>query len=213
MHAFDWIYTWVIESALSPRALVVVAVCCFVDGFFPPIPSESVITALAAVLATKDPGRIAALVPLAAAGAFCGDNVAYLIGSRLHHLLNRFPKLRDRVHDASLHIRRRGATLIITARFIPVGRVAVNMGAGLAGYPHRRFMGVTAISASIWALYAAGIGVAAGRFIHDQPLLGAAIGVVLGVAIGTIVDRIISARQRRALRDAHETEASEASGA
>ena len=40
-----------------------------------------------------------------------------------------------------------------------------------------------------------------------------AIGVVLGVAIGTIVDRIISARQRRALRDAHETEASEASGA
>ena len=198
MHQFHWIYDWVIASALSPWALAVIFSVCMIDGFFPPVPSESVVTALAAVLIQRDPLRLIPLGLLAGVGAFLGDNVAYFIGSRLHHLLVRFPKFERRVHEASAHVTRRGATLIITGRFIPVGRVAINMGAGIAEYPHHRFMIVTAISATIWAGYSVAIGVVAGHWVEENPLMGATVGVVLGIALGTVVDRIIVMHQRSA---------------
>ncbi|WP_052462718.1 DedA family protein [Nigerium massiliense] len=204
MHQFQWIYDWVLAQAMSPWALLVVFACCLIDGFFPPIPSESVVTALGAVLVAKDPLRLIPLTALAAFGAFVGDNIAYLIGSKLHGVLARFPKLERSVHDASGRIARRGAVLIITGRFIPVGRVAINMGAGLADYPHHRFVLVTALSGTIWGSYAVVIGVLAGHWIESNPLLGATIGVVLGVTIGVIVDRIIQARQKRQVADVAE---------
>lgn len=213
MHQLDWIYDWVIASALSPLALVVIFSVCMIDGFFPPVPSESVVTALAAVLLHRDPLRLLPLSVLAGVGAFLGDNIAYLIGSRLHRLLARFPRFEVHVHDASRRIARRGATLIITGRFIPVGRVAINMGAGLAEYPHRRFMAITAFSATIWAGYAVAIGVAAGHWIEDNPLLGATVGVVLGITLGALVDRIIAARQRAVAAAERATPAASAEGA
>ena len=174
------LYEWIIASAMSPIALVVVFMLCMIDGFFPPVPSESVVTALAAVYAPNDPIRLIPLVLLAALGAFCGDNIAYFIGGRLHPVIERrWPDLAARIHAASLRIEDRGAMLIIPARFIPVGRVFVNMGAGLAEFPHRRFMAITALSGLVWATYGAAIGVAAGSWFHDNPILGISVGICL----------------------------------
>lgn len=187
----------VLASALTPWALVVMCAFCLVDGFFPPVPSESIVVALAAVYAASDPARLLPLLLLAAAGALVGDNIAYLIGRRLHPLVERRPGLAARVHEASEKIRDRGALLLVPARFIPVGRVFVNVGAGVAEYPHRRFLGITVVSGLVWAGYAIGIGLVAGRWFHDSPLLGAAVGVALGVALGLVIDRVGSAVRAR----------------
>lgn len=193
MHWIDQLYTWVTDSALSWWALLAVFLGSSIDGFFPPVPSESLVTAVAAVLAQEHPWRLGLLGLVAAVGAWVGDNIAYLIGRRLHHVLERFPRLHLRVHRMSHRIARRGTTLIIIGRFIPGGRVVVNMGAGLAQFPHHRFMAVTAVSAVVWAVYAVVIGVVAGHAVKDNPLLGAAVGVVLGIVLGWIIDRAIHA--------------------
>lgn len=191
MHWIDQLYDWVTESALSWWAMLVVFLGCTIDGFFPPVPSESLVTAVAAVLAKEAPWRLILLGVVAASGAWLGDNIAYLIGRRLTHLLRHFPRLEARVHHAARRISRRGTTLIIIGRFIPGGRIVVNMGAGLAEYPHPRFMVVTVVSAAVWAVYSVVIGVVAGHAVDDNPLLGAAIGVGLGIVLGWIIDRAI----------------------
>ena len=64
-------------------------------------------------------------------------------------------------HDTpAFALDRRGASFIIAARYIPIGRVAVNMSAGALGYPRRRFVGLTAVAAVMWASYSAVIGIA-----------------------------------------------------
>jgi membrane-associated protein len=96
---------------------------------------------------------------------------------------------------------RRGASFILAARYIPIGRVAVNMTAGAVGYPRRRFMFIAAIAAVMWALYSAGIGLVAAQWLGHKPLLAIAIGVVLGVAMGFIVDKVVGWFSHRELDD------------
>ncbi len=86
---------WALELASSPWIYVVMYLFATIDGFFPPIPSESVVIALAAVAVSTGEPNIWLLIPVAAAGAFTGDQIAYLIGSkvRVHELrIFRSPK-------------------------------------------------------------------------------------------------------------------------
>lgn len=192
----------ILQAAASPWLLLVMFAVAVIDGFFPPVPSETVLVAAAAVAAST--GDLAVVPPLclvAAAGAMIGDNLAYGLGRSVG--VTRFRWMR-RPRGAAAFARaqgaleRRGAPLILGARYIPVGRVAVNMSAGALAYPWRRFLPLSAVAAATWAAYSAGIGVLAGQWIKDQPLVGAAVGVVLALVIGIAIDRVAAARRRRA---------------
>jgi membrane protein DedA with SNARE-associated domain len=78
------------------------------------------------------------------------------------------------------------------ARFIPIGRVAVNLTAGVTHYHHLRFVGLTVLSASLWAGYSVAIGLFFGQWFEHNHLLGAAIAIVCAVALGIIVDLLIN---------------------
>jgi len=187
---------WALELAASPWIYLVMYLFATIDGFFPPIPSESVVIALAAA-ATSSVGKpeLALLIPVAAAGAWTGDQLAYLIGSRVqvHRLrIFRSGKGQAALAWAEHALERRGASFIIAARYIPVGRVAVNMTAGAVGYPRRRFRLLAAIAAVMWAAYSAAIGVGAGALLGSRStLLAIAVGVVGGVVLGVVVDWIL----------------------
>ena len=74
---------FILAAAGQPWVLLLVLACCLIDGFFPPIPSESVVVGLAAVAATADVPNPWLLMAVAAPGRFTGDNIAYLIGRRV----------------------------------------------------------------------------------------------------------------------------------
>ena len=82
-------------AANAPHPWVIGALwgLCVIDGFFPPVPSESLVVALAAI---GHPSRWL-IIPVAAAGAICGDNIAYWVGRQLGHtcLLYTSPSPRD----------------------------------------------------------------------------------------------------------------------
>jgi len=175
----------------SPWVFPIVLALCIVDGFFPPVPSETVVVAAATLSVATGAPNLPLLVVVAAVGAAAGDNIAYWIGRAVGTTRFRWMRLRrvaSAIELARRGIRRRGALLIFAARYIPVGRIAVNMTAGATHYPVRRFVPISIAAAIAWALYSVVFGVVAGRWLHDQPLLAVAIAVVLAVAVGWLVD-------------------------
>ena len=60
----------------SPWVYFVVLAVCLIDGFFPPVPSETVVVAAAAVSASTGSPNMLLLVAVAALGAMAGDNIA-----------------------------------------------------------------------------------------------------------------------------------------
>ncbi|MFD5277182.1 DedA family protein [Pseudarthrobacter sp. NPDC058362] len=182
---------FILAAAGQPWVLVLVLACCIIDGFFPPIPSESVVVGLAAVAATAQVPNPWVLMLVAAAGAFSGDNIAYLIGRRVgttRWSWMRGPRMQGAFRWAGRELRKRPAALILVARFVPIGRVAVNLTAGVSSYPQTRFVGLTVLSATLWAAYSVGIGLFFGQWFEDNHLLGAAIAIVCAVALGIVVD-------------------------
>ena len=99
---------------------------------------------------------------------------------------------------------RRGAMIIIAARYIPVGRIAVNFSAGALHYPRPRFVLFDTIAATSWAAYSVALGALAGHWLEDNPLLGAVIAVTIAILLGSLLDHLIQRWSRRA--DAVETD-------
>jgi membrane protein DedA with SNARE-associated domain len=132
---------------------------------------------------------------VAAAGAFSGDNIAYLIGRKVGTRRWRWmrgPRMQSAFRWAGLELRKRPASLILVARFIPIGRVAVNLTAGVTHYPRPRFIGLTVLSATLWAAYSVGIGLFFGQWFEDNHLLGAVIAIICAVGLGIVVDLAIN---------------------
>ncbi|MFF2030267.1 DedA family protein [Arthrobacter sp. NPDC058192] len=186
---------FILAAAGQPWVLVLVFACCVIDGFFPPVPSESAVVGLAAVAATAGVPSPGLLIATAAAGAWVGDNLAYLLGratgTRRWGWMRR-PRMQRAFRWAGKELRKRAASLILVARFVPIGRVAVNLTAGATHYPRPRFMSLTVLSALLWATYSVGIGLFVGPWFEKNHLLGAAIAIIFAVSLGVVVDHVIS---------------------
>lgn len=189
------------QAITSPWLYLVLFAVTVIDGFFPPVPSETVLVAAAAVTASTGEGNLLLLGAVAAVGAAIGDNIAFVIGRGLG--TTRFawmkrPRIAAAFEHAQRALDRRSATLILGARYIPVGRVAVNMSAGALGFPWRRFLPLSLIAGLSWSVFSLVIGLLAGAWIKDQPLLSAGIGIVIALVIGFAIDRVAAARRNRA---------------
>jgi membrane protein DedA with SNARE-associated domain len=66
----------------APLSYLIAVVLPALDAIFPVLPSETAVIALGVAAAGSADPRIALLVTCAAAGAFLGDNLSYLIGRR-----------------------------------------------------------------------------------------------------------------------------------
>ena len=184
---------FILAAAGQPWVLVLVFACCVIDGFFPPIPSESVVVGLAAVAATADIPNPVFLAATAAAGAFLGDNIAYLIGrGGGTRRWTRGPRMQRAFRWAGAELRKRPASLILVARFVPIGRVAVNLTAGATHFPRPRFVAMTVLSALLWAAYSVAIGLFFGQWFEENHLLGVIVAVICAVGLGILIDLAIS---------------------
>jgi membrane protein DedA with SNARE-associated domain len=184
---FDWI-THLVGG--SPWTYAVVFAVAAADVILPLLPSETVVLT-ASILAARGVLSLWLIVPLAALGAFAGDNLCFWLGRRVGEpvarRLFRDEKGRDRLRWAERAIGRHGALLIVVGRFLPGGRTASTFAAGLSGFEYRRFLVADAIAALAWALYASLLGYLGGAsFQHGlwKPLaLAAGVALLVGLAI------------------------------
>jgi membrane-associated protein len=77
------VQNWILALAASPLVYLGMYLFAVIDGFFPPIPSESLAIALAALSVSTGRPNLALIILFAATGAFTGDQIAYTIGKRL----------------------------------------------------------------------------------------------------------------------------------
>jgi membrane-associated protein len=186
-----------VDSVIS--YLIALVIPAF-DAIFPVLPSETAVIALGVTTAGSTDPRIALLVACAAAGAFLGDNLCYLLGRRFGPAVQRrffaTPKGARARAWAERSLDRYGTQLIVVCRFIPGGRTAVTLTCGLVGYPRRRFVPATAAAAVIWALYAFLIGRIGGRAFEGNPWAGLAIAFGASIAISAVIEGIRRLRGR-----------------
>ncbi|WIJ25852.1 DedA family protein [Devosia sp. RR2S18] len=176
----------------SPWIYVLIFAFVLIDAFFPPIPSEVVVVALAALSASTGTPEMYLLIAATVAGAVCGDNIAYLFGRFLGQERISGSKW-QMVARASMWARkelnRRPVLIILTAREIPVGRTAVNITAGATGFPWHRFAPISAIAGAAWAGYTFLIAVFAGVWFDKNPILAMTVAVLLSFMAGFCIDR------------------------
>ncbi|MDI3418274.1 DedA family protein [Streptomyces luteolus] len=183
----DWLdpYVAFLQGLLdSPWLWLVIFGTAALDALLPFMPSEGTVVT-AAVLIGADPGRLALLTVLAAAGAVAGDLGGYGVGRRagprLTALLLRGEKGRCRLAAAHSLVARHGALLIVAGRYVPGGRVVTGLSTGGVRYPVRRFLLFDVIGASVWAVLSVAVGALGGAAFADRPVYG------LLLSFGTVV--------------------------
>lgn len=173
----------------------------FVDALVPVFPSEAPII-MAGVYAASTGEPIAALVVLvAAAGACLGDHLTYSIGRRFAHRVARIgtETRRGRALDVTRRlIRRRGPTALLVGRFIPWGRIAVNLLMGAGGTPLRHYTPYDVAGVLLWATYSLGLGYIGGATFEHNALAGILFGLGIAMAFTALIEgtRWLVARRR-----------------
>ena len=174
-----------------------------IDGFFPVVPSESLVITAGVFAANGEP-LLPLVIVAAAAGAFAGDHIAYLAGrtggDRLVTRLKPGSKRRLAFDRAGRVLDDRGGLIIVVCRYIPGARTAITMTAGAVRHPLRSFSFFDGIAAGSWAAYSALIGFLGGAAFENDPLKGLALGLGVALAITATVEVVRHVRARSARR-------------
>ena len=183
-------------SVSSPLSYLIAFGLPALDALIFVLPAEAAVIALGVATSGSTDPRIGALVALAAAGAFVGDNCAYLLGGRLGPAVGRRVFAGDRGARrrawAERSLQRFGMAVIVVCRFIPGGRTAVTLTCGMIGYPVRRFVPATAVAGVLWASYAFLIGRLGGAALSDNPWAG----LLLALGLVSVITMLIEAGRR-----------------
>jgi membrane protein DedA with SNARE-associated domain len=171
-----------------------------IDGFFPAVPSESLVVTAGVFAAADGTPNLALIIVAAALGAFVGDHVSYLLGRTAGERLRRrrSPKQAAVFRWAEQTLEQRGGTLIIVCRYIPGARTAVTLTAGAARYPLRQFSTFDGVAAVSWGVYSALVGFVGGAAFEDEPLKGVVLGLGLAISVALTVELLRHLRRRTA---------------
>jgi membrane-associated protein len=195
-------FTHLVAEA-SGWAYAVAFVFAFLDALLPVVPSETAVITAGVVSATGQLS-IPLVIATAACGAFAGDNAAYLIGYRFGpYAKSRFfrgEKGRKTIRWTERQLAYRGGELILVARFIPGGRIAVTLSAGAARYPWPRFAVFDAVAGITWASYAALLGFFGGRAFERTPWEGLLLALAIAFGVTGVLElgRAYVRRRRQA---------------
>jgi membrane-associated protein len=195
---FNQIADWVSGAWWSYPLIFSVAM---VDAFFPLVPSETVVI-IGGNLAASGDLNLLFVILAGAVGALVGDNISYGIGSWVgEHTVKRWfagDKARKRLEWAERTLDERGAYIILVARFIPGGRVAVTFSSGyIPTFPWRRFIVYDIAACTLWASYAALLGYFGGKTFESRPWLGLLIAFGIALSLGFVVEAVRRYRARR----------------
>jgi membrane-associated protein len=197
--------------AMSPWALVVLAVLLIMDGFLPIVPGETTVVALAALGASGHGPSPLSVFFVGSAATVLGDGIAFyfgrLLGARSGKWSHR-PRISRPVNWAARHIEHRPARILIIAKFIPYARVAISMTTGASTLRVRRYVPLAAAAAAMYTLYHVVVATTFGTLFTHSPLVGLAVSIAFGLVVSALAAITRALRRRRtpqlSARDTHE---------
>src|SRR4051812_1319782 len=123
---------WLHAVAASPWLYPVLYLLVVGDAFLVVLPSETFVVALGVLSAATGQPPLWAVIPVAALGAITGDLLCFRIGRSVgleRWRWQRRPRVVRAIERARSGVHRRPAALILTARYVPFARIAVNLAA------------------------------------------------------------------------------------
>jgi membrane protein DedA with SNARE-associated domain len=190
------------DLVTSPWVYLAILGVAALDGFFPVVPSETLVITMGVFAAATGDPQILLVVLVAAAGALAGDHISYAIGRRSGVRIftglrpdSRTKRAYDRVGRM---LDERGGLMLVVARYIPGGRTAATLTMGATGFPRRAFSRYDAIAAASWAVYSAGLGYLGGAAFEHEPVKGLVLGLGLAFLVTALHEAIRAIRHRRA---------------
>ena len=195
--------TELVEGAMgSPWVYLALFAVAAIDGFFPVVPSESLVITAGVFAASEGEPFLLLVIVVAALGAFTGDHISYFIGrgaeERLVERRKGGSKQGKALAWAAKMLDERGGTIIIVCRYIPGARTAVTLTAGAVRFPLRRFSTFDGIAALSWGTYSGLVGYIGGEAFESDPLKGLALGLGIALTVAAIVEVVRHRRRRHA---------------
>lgn len=183
-----------VEGAIeSPWIYPALFAFAAIDGFFPLVPSESLLVTSGVFAASGEP-ELVLVIAAAGLGAFAGDHASYFAGRSLGARALRRARPGTR-RGAALErgervLAERGGLIIVVCRYIPGARTAITLTAGAVRYPLRSFSGFDALAAGSWAIYSALVGYVGGAAFEEDPYKGLALGLGLALTVTLLVELV-----------------------
>jgi membrane protein DedA with SNARE-associated domain len=196
----DTMFETLTDVSTSPGFYLIICSVALLDSVVPIVPSESMVI-VGGVAAGLGDLYIPLVIVIAAAGAFLGDNLSYLIGRRASAFIDRryrrTEKGAKRLDWAHSQLEERGGPLLITARFIPGGRTLLTLTCGVTHQNQRWFTKWVGVAAVIWASYASLLGFIGGKTFKDNHAM--AFGVAFGMALAAtgLIELVRHFRKRK----------------
>ena len=165
------------------------------DSFFPSVPAEMAV-ATGGSLAAEGHVGLFTVILLSSLGSWIGDAALYLLMKHsLSPLVDRWRwgrRFHTITRESIDELGRFGALVtVVAARFLPGGRLASSVTAGISQMPLRRYLVSDALGGLLWSCWMAGIGFVA-HTATDLPfwasaLVGAGASTVLALAVGGLL--------------------------
>lgn len=199
-----------IVQQTGPYALVVLFGAALIEYVFPPFPGDTVVL-FGAFYAVRGVLPLPLVFLAVTGGSVVGACIDYWIGRRIGRAMERrVPVEPKRFHWASLEqvhrmeaaYRRHGDLYILINRFLPGVRGFFFVGAGMAGMPMARVIGLGAVSASLWNCLLLAAGWAVGENLQELERLfrtysAVAWGAMIVVVLGLVIRWALSRRRAR----------------
>ena len=162
------------------------------DALCPLLPSETVLNLAGAFSGSQGVPDVRWIFAAATIGAIIGDNLCFMLGSRLIRVVNQLDP-ESRAGKAIEWVRenqnKRAGVTIIVARFLPWARWVATIVLGSVRYNWFKFVFFDTIGVILWAFLSVGVGYLGGRILQDYPLLAMLLGLVLGSSVGYLIQK------------------------
>ena len=178
---------WIEVVMLTQWVYPLIGTLIFLDCFFPVLPSEIPLNMVGAWSASQGYPHIPMMFFVAILAAIVGDNLCFLLGTRLMTLVNRVQKgtkAYEGLAWVKRNMRRGGGAAIIIARFIPSARLFMTILLGSMRFPWPVFLFFDTIGVMLWAFQALAIGYVGGMAFSDTPLFAMVISIIAAIFIG-----------------------------
>lgn len=196
-------------ASTGPWGLVVMTLLVFGDAFFVIVPGEIAVTTMGALSVDTGSPALVAVILCATAAAASGDLLCYGIGRWVgleRWAWMRHTRMQRAQQWARQRLQSRTALVLVTARFIPFARLAINLVAGATRIPFGRYAGLILLAAAGWATYQAAVGAIVAALIPGAPIVAILVSIAVAIILGALIDLLINRRTR-----AHNSSPSDAS--
>jgi membrane protein DedA with SNARE-associated domain len=196
-----------LEDLIRTYGYTAIFLCITLESIGLPLPGESLMIAAALYAASTHRLDIFIIVPLAAAGAICGDQIGYLIGRWIGtRALARWGRkvglTTERLELGRFLFRKYGGGVVFLGRFVAILRTFAAVLAGANKMPWHTFLLWNSLGGIAWtALYGFGAYLLGNQVKHIRGPVGIGLAVI-GIAALIAAIIFVHRNETRLLADA-----------